>query len=114
MIKRLEDRRYSISEVCELVGVSQARLRRWERRFAPLKPKRDRARRRYYTPADIEIVIRIKQLADEEKMAPEGIGIRLAEEIYGQGRPKTNREIVELLDKLDTEVREMLDILGRP
>jgi DNA-binding transcriptional MerR regulator len=113
-MKPLEDRRYGISEVSELVGVSQPRLRRWEKRYDLLRPQRTRTGLRSYTPKDIEIVVRIKQLADEEKMAPEGIETRLAEELYGEGRPKTNREIVDLLDKIESEVRSMLDILGRP
>ena len=107
-----QDRRYSIREVSEIVDVPQHLLRQWEDRFSQLKPARDRARRRYYTQGDIDIARRIKQLIRHEKLTTEGARKRLAQELRGEGRPRTRREAVELIDKIEAEVRDMLDLLG--
>jgi DNA-binding transcriptional MerR regulator len=68
----LEDRRYRISEVSDLTEVAVHVLRQWEARFPQLKPKRDRSNRRYYMPADIGIVRRIKELVRHEKLTTHG------------------------------------------
>lgn len=106
----LDDRRYSISEVSDITDVALHVLRRWEPRFPQLKPKRDRANRRYYTVDDVEIVRRIKQLVHDEKLTTQGAARRLSEEMAGEGRPQTNLEVNELLDKIENEVRTALEI----
>lgn len=108
---QLQDRRYAISEVSEIAGVPPHVLRHWERRFAQLKPKRDRANRRYYGPADIEIVRRIKHLLRHERMTIKGAQTRLAQELHGEGRPRTRKEAIDLVDRIETEVRGLLDLL---
>ncbi|HIJ64766.1 MAG TPA: MerR family transcriptional regulator [Candidatus Hydrogenedentes bacterium] len=107
----LENRRYGISEVCRLVDVPAHTLRQWESRFPQLKPKRDRANRRYYTPADINVIRRIKQLLRHEGMTTRGASRALSQELYGQGRPKTRQEAIDLLDEIEAEVRALLDLL---
>ena len=110
-MKPLEDRRYAISEVSELTGVPVHVLRYWERRLVQLKPKRDRANRRYYSAADIEIVRRIKHLVRHEKMTAAGAGRRVSQEIQGEGRPRTRKEAIDLLDHIEGEVRRLLGLL---
>ena len=107
----LPDRRYAIGDVSDIIGVDTQQLRRWEAKFPQLKPKRDRAKRRYYTTADIEIVRRIKYLLRHEKMTMDGARIRLAQELHGEGRPRTRQEAIDLLDKMENEIRAMIDIL---
>lgn len=108
-----ENRRYRISEVSDMVGVPSHVLRQWETRFTQLKPKRDRANRRYYLPEDVEIARRIKELLRNEKLTSKGASRRLSQELFGEGRPRTNREARELIDKIENEVRAMRDILDR-
>ena len=106
------DRRYGIAEVSRITNVPAHMLRQWESRFSQLKPKRDRANRRYYTALDIEIVRRIKQLLRHEGMTRNGAARALARELYGQGAPKTRQEIIDLIDKVEKEIRAMLDLLN--
>ena len=106
-----DERRFSIGEVSEAVGVPVQMLRRWENEFPQLKPKRNRANRRYYLQADMDIARRIKVLLQHEKMRPAGARIRLAQELHGEGRPRSTREAVELVDKIEDEARAMLDLL---
>jgi DNA-binding transcriptional MerR regulator len=105
------DKRYSICEVSDMTGVPDYVLRQWEARFPPLKPGRDRANRRYYLAKDVEIVRRIKQLVWHEKLSTQGARVRLLQELKGEGRPKTRKEVVDLLDEMENQVRGMLDLL---
>ena len=107
------ERRQSIGEVAEQTGIATHLLRQWEAKFPQLKPRRDRAGRRIYFARDIEIIKRINFLIRHEKMTIQGARIRLAQELHGEGRPKTNREVVDLLDRIETEVRAMIDLLDR-
>ena len=88
-------------------------MRLWTTRFPPIKPRRDRTNRRIYSVGDIEIARRIKQLLREEKMTSKGAAKRLEEELKGEGRPKTNTEALDLIDKIDQEVRAIVDILDK-
>ena len=108
-----EDRRYAISEVSELAGVPAHVLRQWEDRYGVLKPKRDGANRRSYSARDIEIIQRIQQLTREEGLTTAGAKQRLAEELSGGSRPKTNRDVVELIDNIEKEARAILEILDQ-
>lgn len=106
-----DERRYSISEAAEAAGVAEHLLRQWERKIPQLKPKRDRANRRYYTAADLAIARRVQYLVRHEKVTLDGARVRLAQELHGEGRPKSNREAADLVDKIQEEVRAMLDLL---
>jgi DNA-binding transcriptional MerR regulator len=102
---------YGIRAVSDLTGIPPHVLRQWEARYPQLKPKRDTRNNRTYTPADIEIIRRIKELTRHERLTTPGAKRRLSQELHGEGRPKTNAEILDLLDKIQDEVRAMLDIL---
>jgi len=105
------ERRYRIGEVSAKTGIAIHLLRQWEDKIPHLKPKRDRANRRYYMQSDIDIARRINYLLRHEKMTIEGARLRLAQELYGEGRPKTRQETIDLLDKVQDEVRAMLGLL---
>jgi DNA-binding transcriptional MerR regulator len=104
----LEERRYGISEVSRITGVEKHVLRQWEDSFSQLRPKRTRTGRRYYLPQDIEIVKRIKYLLRHDHMRAKGASIRLSEEIRGEGRPRTGKEALDLIAKIESEILAML------
>ncbi len=104
----LEDRRYSISEVSEHLDLPVHLLRQWEKSFPSLKPKRNRANRRYYTPSDISIITRIKQLVRTEKMTLQGAARRLSQELLGEGAPQTNEETLDIIDTIEAHARHAL------
>src|SRR5690349_11562720 len=103
------DRRYSIGEVSEMLGVSIRTLRVWEDQFKQLKPRRDRVKRRYYLQEDIDIARRIKQLLKGERLSSEGARIRLTQEIHLDGKPRTRQELIDLIDEIENDVRSLLD-----
>lgn len=99
------ERRYRIGEVAEMAGLPVHTLRQWQQQFPQLKPKRDRANRRYYLDKDIEILMRIKTLLRHDKMTVAGARLKLAEELHGIGRPRSNREALELARQIEREAR---------
>lgn len=106
-----EERRYGMAEASELVGVAPHVLRQWEERFAQFRPRRDRGGRRVYSEKDIAVARRIKELLREEKLTGEGAAKALARELRGEAPPKTRHETLELLDRIDAEIRAMLETL---
>jgi DNA-binding transcriptional MerR regulator len=107
------EHRYRISEVSSKTEVPPYVLRQWEASFPRfLKPGRDRANRRYYTEYDIRVVQRIKELLWEEKMTTEGARTRLGDEIRKWGSLRSRRELTDLVDKIEAEVRGMLELLS--
>ena len=63
---------YKSGEVSEMLGIPIYTLRYWEKEFAGLNPSRVNNQRRY-TPADIEVVKRIKELLYERKYRIEAV-----------------------------------------
>lgn len=106
-----ENRRYRISEVSRLTDVPAHVLREWEDRFAQLKPNRDRAGRRYYTAKDIELIRLIRRLLWVDKLTSEGVRKVLRE---GRGRSErlaVKQEVIDLVDEIEHDIREMIDLL---
>lgn len=111
MLSSSPERRLSISEVSEMTGVAIHLLRQWEEKIPQLNPKRDRAKRRYYLEKDVAIVRRIKHLVRHEKMGLDGVKIRIAQELHGEGRPRTKQEAIDLVDRIEAEIRAMQTLL---
>ncbi|MDV7269574.1 MerR family transcriptional regulator [Thioclava sp. A2] len=58
----------TISEVSELLDVPTHVLRFWESRFTQIKPVKRAGGRRYYRPADVELIAGIRKLLHEDGM----------------------------------------------
>lgn len=63
----------TIGELSRELGVAQHILRYWETRFPQLKPMQRAGNRRYYRPADVELVRRINQLLNHEGYTVRGV-----------------------------------------
>ena len=44
-------------------------------------------------------------------MTSEGARTQLAKELRGEGRPRSNREAIELLHQIESEIQAMLDLI---
>ncbi len=88
---------YSISEVAEMLEVEPHVLRYWETEFKQLRPRKNKAGRRTYRQADIEVLQAIKRLLKEEKYTIEG-----ARQVFDRTeraelvRPSAREELLEL------------------
>lgn len=63
----------TIGELSEQLGVAQHILRYWETRFPQLRPMQRAGNRRYYRPADVDLVRRINRLLNEEGYTVRGV-----------------------------------------
>jgi DNA-binding transcriptional MerR regulator len=63
----------TIGELSNELGVAQHILRYWETRFPELRPMQRAGNRRYYRPADVQLVRRISRLLNEEGYTVRGV-----------------------------------------
>lgn len=68
---------YSISEVCDLVGLKPHVLRYWETQFQVLNPSKNRSGNRVYQRKEIRLILLVKQLLYVEKYTVEGARAKL-------------------------------------
>jgi DNA-binding transcriptional MerR regulator len=68
----------TISEAAEALGLPQHVLRFWETRFPQLQPLKRAGGRRYYRPADMALLHRIKSLLHDQGMTIRGAQLALA------------------------------------
>ena len=108
------DKKYlSIKEVSERTDVPEHTLRYWEKEFKQLKPQRY-SRIRIYSPLDLELVKKIKDLLYNKRYTIDGVKKCL----NGDRRKKassTNADTAinsKFLLELKQDIKEVLDILG--
>ncbi|WP_022682008.1 MerR family transcriptional regulator [Sphingobium bisphenolivorans] len=69
----------TISELASELGLPQHILRYWETRFTQLRPLQRSGNRRYYRPADVDLVRRINHLLNIEGFTVRGAQKALAD-----------------------------------
>ena len=91
---------FSISEVANMLGVSQSLLRFWETEFDCIKPYKNKKGTRSYTKQDIEILRRIYYFTKECGFTLDGAKEQLKKRNYVN-------EKTQIIDTL-TEIRRFL------
>ncbi len=110
---------YSISEVAQMLGVSETLLRFWEGKFPQLKPKRGGRSVRQYSKEDIETLKLIYHLVKERGMTLAGARQRLKNNKESTVQnfelvtrlKNVRKELVAMRDALDAFTYEDLDKL---
>ena len=105
----LDKKYYKIRDVVEMLEVSAPTLRFWEKEFPRLKPRRNQGGTRFYTPADIETLRKIKFLVKEK-----GLKIAAARKALGRqndDRNDTDRKL-DVINRLKA-IRETLTGLSK-
>lgn len=99
---------YSISEVADMLGVSQSLLRFWEREFNELKPTKNARGARMYRQEDIDLLKRIHFLTKECGFTLEGAREQLRN---SHNNVDPSMQTVETLQKIRTFLLELKDQL---
>ena len=90
MVEKSPDAFRTISEAAEELDVPQHVLRFWETRFSQIKPMKRAGGRRYYRPADVELLQGIRSLLYKEGYTIRGVQKILKEDgasyVAGVGR----------------------------
>lgn len=71
---------YSIGEVSEITSIEQHVLRYWETIFDELKPRKNKAGNRIYKEEDLTVILRLKELVQDQKYSTAGAKKVLEEE----------------------------------
>ena len=69
----------TISEAADIIGVPQHVLRFWETRFPQLQPLKRGGNRRYYRPADMDLLRTIRAMVHDQGLTIRGAQLALAE-----------------------------------
>ena len=83
----------TIGELSQELGVAQHILRYWESKFPQLKPLQRAGNRRYYRPADVDLVRRINRLLNEEGYTVRGVQKLLRDKQPSPAAPDTPAEL---------------------
>ena len=104
---------YSISEVCDLVGLRPHVLRYWETQFPLLNPSKNRSGNRVYQRKEIKLILFVKHLLYEEKYTVEGakqkmLELRKGGELQVETKKALDRQMVSLLRAEMQNLTELL------
>lgn len=109
-LEDLTKKYYTIGDVAELLGVRASTLRFWESKFTIVHPRRSSGGRRYYTPADIELIGQIHYLVKEKGMKLEAAQASLKSNPEGID---TRFKVLSRLRAVRSELSTLLDALNK-
>lgn len=109
-MRDLSKKYYKIRDAAEILNVSEATLRYWEREFPEVKPMRSTSNQRYYTPDDIEVLRIIYYLVKVR-----GLKIEAAKEQMRLNKTNITKrmDIITKLTDVRDELEEMLKALSK-
>jgi len=95
---------FKAAEVCELTGLQPYVLRSWEKEFPGIGVQKSQDSARLYRQADVDQVLRIKQLVFAEGLTLAGARRRI-EESRPESSASAKAEAAEVLDALGADAR---------
>jgi len=106
-----DDKLYKIGEVCKLADVQPYVLRYWETEFPQLAPNKSGGGQRLYTRAEIDTVLRIKELLYREGFTIAGAKKKLETELAAPTAAAEAAPSNDVLANVKKELREILRLL---
>jgi DNA-binding transcriptional MerR regulator len=101
---------YKASEVCEATGLQPYVLRSWEKEFPGIGVQKSVDSPRLYRQADLEQVLRIKQLVFVEGLTLAGARRRLGDELPRTPAAKVRAD-KDVLDTLSADARSRIELV---
>jgi DNA-binding transcriptional MerR regulator len=105
---------YRIQEVAEIAGLKPYVLRYWETEFEELAPEKDKNDQRRYRQADIDLILRIKDLLYNKKYTIAGARqqIRTERAAASPGAKRGTHDRRSALRGIRAELSDLLNQLG--
>lgn len=114
-----EEKLYKIGEVCKLADLQPYVLRYWETEFPQLSPNKSGGGQRLYTRAELDTILRIKELLYKEGFTIAGAKKRLEQEtaepvaaVAPAAAPRAAAPSPDVLADVKRELRELLKMLS--
>ncbi len=120
-----QEKLYKIGEVCKLADLQPYVLRYWETEFPQLSPNKSGGGQRLYTRAEVDIILRIKELlyrdgftiagakkkleTDSAQAAPAAPAAEAA--VLPSSTPALPRDVAQTLAGVQKELRAILAML---
>src|SRR5687768_12681774 len=96
---------YKAADVCELAQVQPYVLRSWEKEFPGIGVQKSADSTRLYRQADVDQVLRIKQLVFGEGLTLAGARRRLEDSAPAAPPAVSDSDVAEVLDALASDAR---------
>jgi DNA-binding transcriptional MerR regulator len=111
-----EEPTFTISEVAMMVGLTAHTIRIWERRYGLIKPRRSRAGHRRYGLDEVQLIQRMKQVADARGVTLKMAALEVQGELSAQSSPRLGAQTDMGGDILkdDSPWRATVDLLPQP
>ena len=113
-----EEKLYKIGEVCKLADLQPYVLRYWETEFPQLSPNKSGGGQRLYTRAELDTILRIKELLYKEGFTIAGAKKKLEQEMSEPIPPAAEAAAApqaapsaDVLADVKRELRELLALL---
>jgi len=117
-IRTSEKQFFKMGEVGELTDLEAHVLRFWESEFPALRPRKNRSGHRIFSKADVELVLRIKQLLHKEGFTIAGAKRRLTESVESPsempGGNGASPAIIKAIREVETILQDTLKVLDGP
>jgi DNA-binding transcriptional MerR regulator len=114
-----EEKLYKIGEVCKLADLQPYVLRYWETEFPQLSPNKSGGGQRLYTRAELDTILRIKELLYKEGFTIAGAKKRLEQELSepvpaaaAPAAQQVSAPSADVLADVKRELRELLKMLS--
>lgn len=106
----MEDKLYKIGEVCKLADLQPYVLRYWETEFPQLAPGKSGGGQRLYNRAEVDVILRIKELLYKEGFTIAGAKKKLEQEMTEPAVAAAPSPPADL-DRIKQELRAILAML---
>lgn len=108
---------FKIGEVARLADVPPHVLRYWESEFHAIRPKRASSRQRLFRHADVELILKLKELLHEQGYTIAGARKYLADHVgltdaEHEQLPVTSPEISHTLGRIKEELHDLQRMLS--
>lgn len=104
---------FKIGEVCQITGLKSHTLRFWESEFKVIRPKRANSNQRLYRRQDVEVILKIKQLIQEEGRTLAGTRKYLAREKTGDAGTPVALSDLSRLQQIKNDLHELQVLLNK-
>ena len=101
---------FSIGEVATMCAVETHVLRYWEQEFPTITPSKRRGNRRYYKPADVIMIRKVRTLLYDNGFTIDGARRQLAQESTSSTSNQPQSELQPVLESLESILKDLEEV----